>query len=173
MSSSVSSRQRLALRQSELVGALIANAPSPAGFDQRRVDAAVDSLRQKRLRSIAKAWPELEQSLGGRYLSLLLQYAGETPLPRSGGAMTDGRAFVAWLTRRGALPDETSLNLAILAFDIRYCANVDGLRRRRHPMLKFRWLRRPLRLAIAARWPTGIERIWLTPFPIFSAPDRG
>ena len=54
----------LAGRQAELVAALVAGAPDPAGFDRDRLAAARRALVRKRAGEAAKQWPLLAAIAG-------------------------------------------------------------------------------------------------------------
>jgi hypothetical protein len=84
----------LAARQAALVRALVADGPTPAGFDVARVRATSMSLRRKRARVVAHAWPALRSvpDYESRYAGWAL---GRAP----GSATEDGVAFAATLGR--------------------------------------------------------------------------
>jgi hypothetical protein len=63
------SRAELAARQAELVAALVAGAPIPAGFDYERVRVATDALLRKRAGEAAAHWPALRAELGPQWIS--------------------------------------------------------------------------------------------------------
>jgi hypothetical protein len=149
MSLSAEARARLAKEQAALAAALTARGEPPAGFDEGRLRASVDALARKRARAVARAWTEMAQSLGARFFTLFGEYAGESPMPRQGGALADGRRFARWLATRGELPD--SGRLQALAVDLRYAASPEGLSPRKWPRCKAVWLRETRRLVIGVR----------------------
>src|SRR5262249_22125644 len=100
---SAETRRRLADSQAELVQGLTGRGPLPAGFDQERVRIAAEALARKRLRSAARAWPALHRALGEKFAPHFEEYAASAPLPREGGPLADGRAFVQFLAGRGEL----------------------------------------------------------------------
>jgi hypothetical protein len=146
-------RAELAARQAALVAALTAGAAPPAGFDTRRLRAAAASLAVKRRRAVARAWPGLAGVLDERFTA----FTASTPLPRDGGPLADGRAFVRWLG--GAAP--AACRLQALAVDLRYARTAGGLVARRGPVLKVVVLPEPRRLVLALRLP-GLGERWLT-----------
>jgi hypothetical protein len=101
---SAEARDHLAARQAELMRALVSGASAPAGFQADRVRVAASSLRAKRCRSVARAWPSLTTALGTRYEPLFAEYAAR-PLPGAGSPLEDGYAFARWLRARNQLPD--------------------------------------------------------------------
>jgi hypothetical protein len=152
-------RAKLAAMQAELVSALAGRGAPPPGFDAKRLRAVAASLAAKRLQAVARAWPALAEALGGDLAEHFGTFVATVPLPRRGGPLADGRAFVRWLAAAGALPDAGRLEA--LAVDLRFTVCADGLKRRRGPAMKAAWLRRPRRLIAAVRLP-GIGEWWLT-----------
>jgi hypothetical protein len=141
----------LAARQAELVSALTGAGPAPASFDADRVAAAAEALGRKRARAAARAWPTLAAALGDRFAELFADYARTAPLPRRGGPLADGRAFVRRLTAASRLPDEARLQ--VLAVDLEYAGSADGLVPRRGPAIQAAWLRGSRRLILGVRLP--------------------
>jgi hypothetical protein len=80
--------------QADLVRALVAGGPAPAGFDAAAVEAAARSLIGKRRREAARAWPAVSACLGEEYGAFFDAHARRTPPPLEGGPLADGRAFV-------------------------------------------------------------------------------
>jgi hypothetical protein len=148
----------LAQRQADLVRALVAQGPIPAGFDEARVRAAARSLVNKRRRSLARAWPKLVEAVGDAYVERFTQYASETPLPGCACTQADGRAFLRWLAAHQPLSDAACLEA--LTFDVRFVVTPAGLRPRR-----FAFKSATLRDArvLAARLPFLGERWWRIP----------
>jgi hypothetical protein len=91
---SVDARVELAVRQGALVDALVAGAPVPPGFDERRVAIAAAALQDKRTREVAHAWPALAASLGSDFSARFGTYARLNAAPIEGGPWADGLAFV-------------------------------------------------------------------------------
>jgi hypothetical protein len=133
-------RAALAAQQARLVGSLTAAAPPPEGFDAARVLLAAATLRNKRRRGVARAWPGLPSSLGEHFHDLFDAYASASPHPAAGGPAADARAFAEHLARSGRLPEPARLELALA-------------RCRRGFPLRAVLLRDPRRLLLAARLP--------------------
>ncbi len=149
---SIEARARLAARQAELVRALAGHETAPVGFDTDRLRVTSAALAAKRRSGVARAWPALWSALGERYAERFDAYAQTAPLPRRGGPVADGRAFLRWLATTGDDPEECKLSR--LAMDLRYKTTTDGLVPRRGPALKMAMLAVPRRqLLIALRLP--------------------
>ncbi|MFJ4851014.1 MULTISPECIES: DUF692 domain-containing protein [unclassified Streptomyces] len=88
-------RQRLALRQTALLSALVAGTPVPEGFDRVRVGVQSRALAAKRAGIVAKVAPELAEILGPAYRPAFLRYAAGRPL--GGGYRRDALDFAAHL----------------------------------------------------------------------------
>ena len=151
-------RSDLAAMQAELVSALVGHSAVPIGFDSARIQTVVTVLAAKRLRAVRHAWPGLARDLGDRFAERFRAYALSNPLPRKGGPLADGRAFVRFLAA-DELP-ETAI-LQKLAVDLRYAATTDGLVSRRWPALKSALLNNPRRLIVGLRVPWLGQR-WLS-----------
>ncbi len=148
---SADARTRLAAVQADLMRALTGQAAALPGADAGRLRATADALLKKRRRSLARAWPALVQALGSRFLERFAAFAAKTSLPREGGALADGRAFVRFLAQVGDLPDAGRLEA--LAVDLRYSRCGGGLAPRRGPALRIALLNHPRRLVLAVRLP--------------------
>jgi hypothetical protein len=159
MSLSAKAQAQLAVHQSLLVRALMAQGEPPPDFDAAHMRAAAASLARKRARATARQWPGLARALGRRFGGLFAAYAKAAPLPRQGGPLADGRAFARWLAARGDLPEAGLLQA--LAVDLRHTGNPDGLAPRRWPTCKAAWLHESRRLIVAVRLPWLGER-WLS-----------
>lgn len=96
-------RERLALRQTALLSALVAGTPAPEGFDRARLRVQARALAAKRADVIAKIAPELPRILGGAYRKEFLAYAAEHPL--TGGYRQDALAFARLLLDTGKPAD--------------------------------------------------------------------
>ncbi|MFI6156962.1 DUF692 domain-containing protein [Kitasatospora sp. NPDC051170] len=92
-------REHLALRQGELLAALVAAGPVPPGFDPAQVRAQCAGLASKRRDTAAKVAPELPRLLGSAYGPLFLAYARTHP--QTGGYRADARAFAEWALTSG------------------------------------------------------------------------
>ncbi|MFF7212424.1 DUF692 domain-containing protein [Streptomyces sp. NPDC008238] len=86
-------RQRLALRQTALLSALVAGTPVPEGFDRTRIGVQGRALAAKRAGVVAKVAPELPEILGAAYRPAFLRYAAARPL--TGGYRRDALDFAA------------------------------------------------------------------------------
>lgn len=100
----MTARDRLASRQAELVRALLAGGPVPAGFDEHRVRVEAAALNNKRRRIAEQLRPDLADALGDRFAELFDRWA--TAHPRRTGVSFHGdlAEFAAWLTANGHLP---------------------------------------------------------------------
>ncbi|UOX84711.1 hypothetical protein MUY14_23135 [Amycolatopsis sp. FBCC-B4732] len=98
------SREELARRQAELLKALLASGPAPAGFDASRLQVEASVLRRKHGRVLAYQRPEVAEALGERYGPLFAEFTSGRPklAAERSGAYAD--EFVAWLIDRGHLP---------------------------------------------------------------------
>ncbi len=100
---SEAARQRVGRAQAELLAALVAAGPVPAGFDTRRLEVQARALRAKRADVVAKVAPELPQILGAaEYRRLFAAYATGRPL--AGNHRWDALDFAAYALRHGRLP---------------------------------------------------------------------
>jgi hypothetical protein len=151
------SRVRLAAQQRALVGTLVNSEAPPPRFDAARVAAAAAALFRKRMRGVAKTWPNLARSLGESFSLKFTAYAAERPLPRQGGPLADGWAFARHLAQVAALPDAGRLEFLVI--QLRYRPSRDGLVHRRGPAIAFRLLRQPRRLVVGIRLPFIGQRL--------------
>jgi hypothetical protein len=143
-------RARLAEQQARLVGALVAGGEHPEGFAPERLRLAAGSLRNKRVREVVRAWPELAACLGEEFAERFLAYAADHPPPAEGGPLADGRSFARTLAP-GEWTDEA--RLAVLGVDLHHRRSAGGLRRRRGLALRGAWLRRARVLVLGVRLP--------------------
>ncbi|MFD9739303.1 hypothetical protein [Umezawaea sp. NPDC059074] len=97
-------RERLAEAQSELLTALLAGGPSPAGFDERLLRVEARSLLAKRRGIVAMLGPEVVDALGDRFRPLFDEYALAHPRVAGSRAREDTADFAKWAQERGALP---------------------------------------------------------------------
>lgn len=154
-------RQRLTLAQADLVRALVAQGPIPAGFDAERVRAAARSLVHKRRQCVARAWPKLVEILGETYTETFTRYATARPLPDCPAALADGRAYLRWLDAQSPLCD--AARIEALAFDLRFVVTPTGLRLRRGFAFKSVKLHDPPARLIGVRVPWLGARRWRVP----------
>ncbi|MFI8993765.1 DUF692 domain-containing protein [Streptomyces sp. NPDC053542] len=92
-------RARLAAAQEELLAALVAGEPDPAGFDGERLAVQRRALASKRADVIASVAPELPGILGADYRSAFLDYAQHRPM--RGGYRRDALDFAGHLLALG------------------------------------------------------------------------
>ncbi|GHH63631.1 hypothetical protein [Lentzea cavernae] len=101
-----SARERLASQQTELLNALLANGPAPAGFDEQRLGVERRALLSKR-RSIARMLgPAVADELGDRFRPLFDAYAVEHPRRAGSRAREDAAAFAEWCRASGELQEK-------------------------------------------------------------------
>ena len=86
-------RERLARAQSQLLEALVAGAPVPAGFDAERVRIQAGALVAKRREVACLVAPGLASAVGPRFRELFDAYARVSPKPAD-GARADVQAFM-------------------------------------------------------------------------------
>lgn len=97
------SRDRLAAQQASLLRALLAGAPTPAGFDDDRLRAQADALLSKRRRVSWHLRPDLADELGDRFGPLFAEYALGHPKTVDVRARQDAERFALWLVEQGHL----------------------------------------------------------------------
>lgn len=97
------SRDRLARQQAELLRALLAGAPTPAGFDHDRIRVQADALLAKRRRITWHLRPDLADDLGDRFGPLFAEYASDHPKRTDTRARQDADNFAEWLVVQGHL----------------------------------------------------------------------
>lgn len=154
-------QQELAAQQAEVVRALVAGGPVPAGFHEERFRAFARSLVNKRRQALARVWPNIARILGEAYGERFTVYAQAHPLPEGGSTLADGRAFLRWLESQG-LPGDAA-RIEALAFDLRWRPTALGLQRRGGFAVKLVKLRETPVLVIAMRLPWLGERWWRVP----------
>ncbi|EWC61685.1 hypothetical protein UO65_3043 [Actinokineospora spheciospongiae] len=96
----MSARERLAARQAELLAALLADGPAPAGFDAEALRVEADALLAKRRRVVALIDPEVAESCGEDFAPLFAEYARGNPRRDGSRAREDAAAFAAWVEAR-------------------------------------------------------------------------
>jgi hypothetical protein len=107
----------LADRQAELVAALVAGGPLPAGLDPIRLDATRRALLRKRAAEAAKVWPLLAASLGAKWQRTFAAHrTGHEPV----GALRDGWDVARTLQERGELGTGAAAELAGREAALRY-----------------------------------------------------
>ena len=98
------SRSDLARQQAELLQALLADGPAPAGFDASRLRVEANVLRRKHGRVLAHQRPELAEALGKRFGSLFAEFNSSRPKRDTERSGSYADAFVTWLIAGGHLP---------------------------------------------------------------------
>jgi hypothetical protein len=121
-------RERMADAQEGVLKALLTGT-APPGFAADRMVTAGRTLRRKRARALARAWPALAAALGDRFTVLFADYAIEVLCAPGGSAAADGYQFARYLRASGALPREARVELA--RFELTHRATRAGLRHRR------------------------------------------
>ncbi|MFF3732113.1 DUF692 domain-containing protein [Streptomyces sp. NPDC002476] len=99
-------RDRVAAAQTALLRALVAGAPAPPGFDERRLGVQSRALASKRAGVVAKVAPELPEILGSGYREAFLAYAARRPM--SGGYRRDALDFAEELLSTGRPADRAA-----------------------------------------------------------------
>ncbi|WP_439655828.1 hypothetical protein ACSHWB_25680 [Lentzea sp. HUAS TT2] len=99
-------RERLATQQAELLNALLANGPAPAGFDEQRLVVERRALLSKRRGIVRMLGPAVADELGDRFRPLFDAYAVEHPRRAGSRAREDAVAFAEWCRASGELSAE-------------------------------------------------------------------
>jgi hypothetical protein len=99
----------LAERQAELVTALVAGGPPPAGFDQERLRATTEALLRKRAGEVGERWPALRIQFGPQWTDAFAAWARDRP-PQ--GSLRDGWDLARTLADRGTLGPLAAVELA-------------------------------------------------------------
>jgi hypothetical protein len=106
-------RTEYAARQAQLLDALLRGGDYPEGFAAAQADAAGRSLRRKRARAVAGAWPALALDLGDAFGPRFDAFARAVDAPRSGDPFADGLAFARSLGRGTPLGDAARAELLL------------------------------------------------------------
>ncbi|MGI5501556.1 hypothetical protein [Lentzea sp. CA-135723] len=101
-----SARERLAQQQAELLNALLANGPAPAGFDEQRLNVERRALLSKRRGIVRMLGPAVADELGDRFRQLFDAYAVEHPRRAGSRAREDAASFTQWCRERGELSEK-------------------------------------------------------------------
>ena len=140
----MSDRAAYGARQAQLLDALLRGDEPPEGFAVAQAGAAGRSLRRKRARAVAAAWPALALDLGDGFAERFDAFARVVDAPPSGDPYADGRAFARALGRDVRLGDAARAELLLMRAGLR----------RRGMFLGAASLRRPhRRLLVAVRLP--------------------
>ena len=99
-------RAAYAVRQAHLLDALLRGGDVPPGFVAAQAEAAGGSLRRKRGRAVAHAWPALALSLGDALYARFDEFARRGAVDASGDPLRDGLAFARWLAKAGPPLDD-------------------------------------------------------------------
>lgn len=142
-------RSDYAARQAALLAALLRGDEPAEGFVAAQAAAAGRSLRRKRARAAARAWPALALELGDAFDARFDAFARAAGAPPSGDPLADGLAFARSLGRDARLGDAARVELLLARAALR----------RRRPFVRVAWLRRPhARLLVVARLPGSRPR---------------
>jgi hypothetical protein len=144
-------RAAYAARQAALLEALLAGGGYPEGFAAAKADAAARSLRRKRARAVAAAWPAMAVELGDALVARFDEFERTRDAPRTGDPLRDGLAFARWLRRAGASTgDDVRVEMLLARAALSRHGVFVGMARLRGPYP---------RLLIVARLPgTGVIR---------------
>lgn len=144
-------RHRLATQEAEFIRTLSAGGPDSSDSDLRGMRATSQLLRAKRVRTMARAWPELTSVLGNGLAERANDVLAGTPLSPGDHALQDGLMVARHLEAAGSIPD--SLRLRMLGIRLHYCEKKRVLVQRRGPASGFTYLRESGRLIFALRLP--------------------
>ncbi len=86
-----------------MLQALLAGAPTPAGFDDDRIRVQAHALLSKRSRVTWHLRPDLADELGDRFGPLFADYAAGHPKTVGVRARQDAEQFGLWLVSQGHL----------------------------------------------------------------------
>jgi hypothetical protein len=106
-------RTGYAARQTELLDALLRGGDYPSGFAAAQADAAGRSLRRKRARAVASAWPALALHLGDALHPRFDAFSRSAEAPDAGDPLRDGLAFARWLGDEAQLGDDARVELLL------------------------------------------------------------
>jgi hypothetical protein len=127
-------------------------AQAAAGIDAVKADAAGQSLRRKRARTVAQTWPGLAASLDDAFAPRFDEYARALPPPAWGGGLTDGLAFARGLPAAD-VDDQIRIELLFARADIVPGRRGRPPRKRRGVFAAALLLQNPRRILIALRTP--------------------
>jgi hypothetical protein len=116
-------RAALAAEESSLLRALVRGEAAPPGYDPKRVALTASGLRQKRKRSLLRAWPIIEATLGEATEERLASYFAARPSVPEAGPWADGAHFLTWLTECGHVPHALAREALRLRLDWRWRRN--------------------------------------------------
>ena len=142
------SRGRLAAAEAEFLRSLSTGGAYPPGSDPRGMRATSQILWAKRVRTMARAWPELAKLLGNRLNERATQLLAGIELPPGDHAVEDGLMLARHLE---PIPD--SIRLRMLDVKLRYRWQRGHLVRRSRPAVACIYLPQSGRLICAVRVP--------------------
>jgi hypothetical protein len=142
-------RHRLASLEAEFLRSLSTGGPYSSNSDLRGMRATSQILWTKRVRTMARAWPELAQLLGKSLNEHATELLAGTPLPPGDHAVEDGLMLARHLEGAGSIPD--GVGLRMLSVKLRYRWQRGHLVRRSRPAAGCVYLRRSRRLICAVR----------------------
>ena len=144
-------RSRLASMEAEFLRSLSSGGPFAAGSDRRGMQATAQLLWAKRVRTMARAWPELAAVLGTGLVERAAEVLAGTPLSSGDHAVQDGFIVASQLEAAGPIPD--GLRLKLLAVRLHHRWHRGDLARRSSPALGCTYLRQSRRVVCALRLP--------------------
>ena len=144
-------RSRLASMEAEFLRSLSSGGPIAAGSDRRGMQATAQLLWAKRVRTMARAWPELAAVLGTGLVERAAEVLAGTPLSSGDHAVQDGFIVASQLEATGPIPD--GLRLKLLAVRLHHRWHRGDLARRSRPALGCTYLRQSRRFVCALRLP--------------------
>jgi len=124
-------RHRLASLEAEFLRSLSTGGPYPSGSDLRGMRATSQLLWAKRVRTMARAWPELASFFGSSLKDRATELLAGIPLPPGDHAVEDGLRLVRHLEVAGPVPDR--IRLRMLDVKLRYRWQRGHLVRRSRP----------------------------------------
>ncbi|WP_436777465.1 hypothetical protein [Yinghuangia sp. YIM S09857] len=105
-------RAELARRQTDLLAALVAGGPVPAGFDPERIRVQSVALAAKRREGVLRTLPMLATAFGDRWPRVFMEWARTHPKPAVGGSRADAAAFAEYLAAQDELPEAVAAALS-------------------------------------------------------------
>jgi hypothetical protein len=153
----VPDREAYAARQAKLLAALLRGDDYPEGFVVAQADAAGQSLRRKRARAVAGAWPALALDLGAAYGARFDAFAHVADAPGSGDPLADGVAFARSLGRDVPLGDAARAELLLARAALHRRGVFAGAARLRRPHRRLLVVAR-IPWAGSARWSVRLSR---------------
>ena len=144
-------RSRLASMEAEFLRSLSSGGPFAVGADRRGMQATAQQLRAKRVRTMARAWPELTRLLGDNFNERATEVLAGIPLSSGDHAVQDGFILASQLEAAGPIPD--GLRLKLLATKLHHRWKQGQLAHRTGPAVGCTYLRQSRRFVCALRLP--------------------